>query len=408
MAAVFVLRMVADPLTVGTINSVQNVVNVTTPLSLGGIHRAMRSIPTLTEQGKAQESATSLTAVLMEGLLVAIVTLIIFLLITSSLHITALFFLLLFAIAYRLQVYFENILQVLCHFKQVSLMRLVRTLEPFVALAGLYWLGIDGYLGFSTAFVSYILFQNWRKLGHAYFITTDIIHRATASLKKPDSYGMWIAAERFVMGLSNIADALLVTVALGPVALSGYYLGVNIRGVLQQVASNIILHRWAHAVHSYENGQKDIFSNTGFLIKYLLLSTGLLSGMFLALCAAFEWILPSYKQHLLECMWVSAVAIPYALTGFLRVSRLLAMRGKQLLLLSLGRLALFALAYALLTLNHVAVTALIVGKLAYATAAIEFSINYLIVTKPSLKAGLVCLGVCASPIVLITLFELVL
>lgn len=407
MGAVFVLRLLADPLTVGTLNTIQSIVNITTPLSLGSTYFAARTIPTLNEQEKALRTTSSLLAVLIEGVFVAVATLGILIVMTNhtnSLRVTTLFFILLFTIVYRLQTYFESALQALRHFKQVSLMRLVRTLEPFAAIAGLYWWGIDGYLCFSFAFISYIIFRNWQKLGNAFHISTAALQQAMKSLKKPNSYGMWVAAERSVMGISSIADALLVTLTLGPVALSGYYLGVNVRGLLQQVASTFIFHRWAHAVNTYENDKKDIFSNNEFLTKYLLLSSTLLGGTFLALYGAFEWVLPSYKQHFLECIWGAAVAIPYSFTGFLRVSQLLAMRGKQLLLLSLGRLGSLALAYALLKLNHIPVTALTVGKLAYATAAIEFSINYFIVTSCSLRGGFVWLNVCVSPIALITLF----
>jgi hypothetical protein len=408
MVAVFAMRMFADPVTVGVINAVQTVSNITGTLSLGSVYTAVRAIPLMSETDKARHANAALIATIIEGVLVALISaLAVGMVVYGSAPwpISIVFLAGLFSFVTRIQVYLESVLQVLGRFTQIVITRFIRVFEPVLALLGLYWFGISGYFFFGFIFLMCVFIWNWRKIEQGFQCLSIGVKQAITSIKNPNSYGAWVAAERFVMGLASLSDALLVTLTLGPVALSGYYLGINIRGLLQQVASTFIFQRWSHAVQTYEHSKRDIFSSSSFLLKYLVLSTVLLAGTFIVLWSVFEWILPSYKQHFLECMWVSAVAIPYSFTGFLRVSQLLAMKGKQLLIISLGRLGLLASAYGILMLNHIEVTAPIIGMMAYATAVAEFTINYFIVTKYSAKSFLLWLSVCLSPVVIIHLFN---
>ncbi len=369
------LRMVLDPISVGLINSLQALGNVLAPVTLGSPYGALRSIPARPLSERAPLASRAFSAALIEALIVCTIAVPIAMpFLGGGVHHASLLWAAVpFVVIYRMLTIQESLLLTLQEFAVVIRTRLIRTVEPFVGvLAALLWRTPLSFIVASTLVAGSCLLLRRQKYMAPTGGVRGLLRDGIRFIAQTDKYCVQISLDRMSATAANYIDVLLVAALAGPGSLAGYYLGVNIRGLLFNVPNAIFWQRWTASVEAYDSEGHDAFTNVRFLLRMWLTLCSMLGLSLVALWVAVVTVIPHYRSYMAEAAIAAAIAVPYSLSAMVRGRRMLDKKVGRLMLFSWARLGAFAAALAIL---HAYVEgplqAVTIAYAGYAGAAIE-------------------------------------
>ncbi|MEN9902228.1 MAG: Polysaccharide biosynthesis protein [Pseudomonadota bacterium] len=307
---VFALRILADPVTVGIINSAQIIAPIYSALTSGPIYNALRAVPTQNKSEQSNTTWTYIVANMLEGAVLLMPFLLVYSWLqkeTESLNILTLAIMALYIASERFFGVVESMFMALSRGAQVVKFRLLHICELGAGLLLVGSLGTDGFLVVTPVFALFTLALALRNL--------PLLHWNWGRVKRAltlTRYGASIGAEKLLSAIAGSLDGLIVAFVLGPASLGGYYLGVSVRGAFGTVINSIYWTFWPKAVREQDNSGKNIFSDLSASVRIGVLALAFsLLAMFI-----IDWIvefyLVSYKGELLIIQVLIAGVVPFA------------------------------------------------------------------------------------------------
>lgn len=268
-AGVFVLRILADPAIVGVINSVQVIAPLYSALTTGVFYKALRILPSADDEAKNKIFWGHFCANAVEGVFLLVPFLFVYQLLFAQTNSGILLLALigLYLLSYRS---FGN-----CEsgFMAVSLpffaikIKFIRICEVVLSLILVHFWGVKGFL-FATV-VSFLvtLTLSMRVLRFKREHLNEINESIRCSI-----YSVSIGVDKLIAAVAVSIDSIVVGLILGPVALSGYYLGVSIRGAAGALINSMYWTFWPKAVRDFDANKKSILTNVSFNISYSVIA----------------------------------------------------------------------------------------------------------------------------------------
>jgi len=338
-AGTFVLRIIADPATVGIINIAQLVAPIFSSLTSGLIYRALRLLP-----GQARlEQATTLWSFLIGnmievGLIFFPFTLACFfaLPLPPSARLVLVFFIVVFAFGERLSGIIESMFMALPRPRFIAQCRLLDIVELSLALIAVKVMGAPGYLTMSAFFAVIAVMLAKRQVSVPELVCADIFQAL-----KINQYGSRIAAEKILSSLASVLDGLVVTIVCGPVKLAGYSLGMVVRGSIGGMSNSLYWALWPKGVKDHDSSKQSQFSNQRvadiyiFVVVVVTLASGAIVQFFV------KKMLQGYVDYLPVIMLVIASTVPMAIGDWVRSGLIVREQAKSLPWITLWRIILF-------------------------------------------------------------------
>jgi hypothetical protein len=338
------MRMVLDPVAVGVVNGLMLFGTMMTPLTTGSIYGAIRALPGTAEEQRPQLVRRAFSASAIEALIVslligpAVLPLVVPIGFGSALFWLALAL----TITARLLAVQESILVARGQFDLAVKTRLLRSLEPVTGMGGalisatpfgyLAGAGLSGIASLALRRQSYfppgVGFQGfWRE--------------GWAQLRKVDGYNIRVALDRITANVANYLDAAVVVWLAGPASLAGYYLGVNIRGAMNNIPNAVFWQRWSSSVTAFDASGVDRYAHPRFLLQLWSAMLVCLALALVALWVVVKWVIPDYLPHFRVAAVASLISLPISITAMLRGRRMMDRRVGALVIFSLIRIAIF-------------------------------------------------------------------
>lgn len=264
------VRILADPITVGLINSAQVVASIFSALTTGTIYSALRTAPTQTQIAQAQSAWSHITANMMEALLILLPFLVvcgITIQLPEHLRYLTLATIGLFVLSQRFFGIVESMFMALSRSNFVAKIRLLHIVELIVALMVVVPLGPVGYLAVTPIACLAIGALALRNLP-----SPKLTRPVVVNSLKLSAYGGSIAAEKLLSSVASTLDSILVSVIFGPAALAGYFIGVSVRGAFGNLTNSLYWTLWPRAVSTHENVGSSTFSSPSISLRFSVIA----------------------------------------------------------------------------------------------------------------------------------------
>lgn len=341
MIGVFVLRLIADPFTVGVINVIQVFNPIFSALTAGGFYSAIRRLPTCESDQRSQITWSAFYANLFEAVVVVIPFLLVFIAlskIANGVSVALLAIVGLFWISQRLFGLLESVFMSLSMAKFVVALKLSHILELTIALSVLGALGPLGYLSVSVVFCVASIYCAHRLLP-LFGLTVESVKQSLV----PNSYSSSLGLEKLVSAIASTLDSVLVAVVAGPVAIAGYYLGVSIRGACCSIINSLYWAVWPTAVRELESTGRSVFSDRSYGVAFLM---GVLLFSYSA-THVVEYIiaqhLKDYSTYLPTIHILIYSMVPFALAELKRAELVVEKHTRLLPIMTIFKIVIFVL-----------------------------------------------------------------
>lgn len=368
------MRALLDPATVGIINSLQLLNTLSGPLTLGVIYSRLRALPTWAQNRRSNGVDAALRISLVEGLIVstALTPLGLWAMLGEDASV-AFVLLAIPAVALgRVVAIQESLLQMAQSFRAVVQVRLFRSLQPYLGLLLVYFSNLVSLFSLAILLVSAGCLAIGVKLPQ--FLKgrgANSWKLAVRDVFRTDRYGWLTASDKIVSTAANYIDPLVVSIASGPASLSGYYLGVSIRGMLMALPGAAFWHQWAGAVRANEETGSDHFTSLPFMLGvWVMMIAGWSIASALTWLILCYWLTP-YYQYLLEIVAAAAVAVPFGMSAMLRGRLMVKKIVGRLVYISLARIMIFSGILLALSFTATQLNAFWIACASYGAAAFE-------------------------------------
>lgn len=339
-AAAFGLRLIADPITVGLINSAQVVSPIFTTLTSGLIFRALRDVPSQSPASQARIVWTYLVGNIVEAALIYapfVIVCALALNIPDAMRVPTVMSIGLFAFGQRVCGTLESMFMALGRPRFTAQIRVLHLFELAAALGAASLVGAPGYLLVSPVFALCVVLLATRQLHPPAILRPDVLQAM-----KITRYGASLASEKILSAAALAIDGLVVSIALGPAMLAGYSLGTAVRGAIGSMANSLYWALWPQAVRDQDMRGESHFSNARMMDTYCIVAAAITLASAGVIKIVIARVLPDYAHHIPVIMIVIASTVPMTIGDWGRAQLVVKESISGLPVITVFRILLFA------------------------------------------------------------------